>query len=182
MAAYGMWRRGKCDWSIIEKLLTNGIPKLEDPQERLFVEIVNTPFESFRVFSSIFLTHQYLLSQLLNIADKVKLHVSKLGIVYALLEISDIIANRFSYGRNVMGNQNAEEVANGTYASFDSTRDYTTISTDEICEVQKKYGLTGDSIQPLVLDVRGKDIENDCRYDGHSDLFELHPFIRLNSG
>lgn len=182
MAAYGLWRRGKCDWSKIEKLLTYGIPKLEDPQERLFVETVNTPYGSFRVFSSFFLTHKYLLSQLLNIAYKVKLHVSKLGIVYALLEISDIIANRFSYGRNVLGKQNAEEVAYGTCASFDSTRDYTTFSTDEICEVLKKYGLTGDSIHPLLLDVRGKDIENDCRYNGHSDLFELHPFIRLKSG
>lgn len=182
MAAYGMWRRGKCDWSKIEKLLTGGIPMLEDPQERLFVETVNTPYGSFRVFSSVFLTHQYLLSQLLYIADKVKLHVSKLGMVYALLEISDIIANRFSYVRNVLGNQNAEEVTFGTFASFDSTRDFTTFSTNEIYEVIKKYGLTEDSIHPLLLDERGKEIENDCRYDGHSDLFELHPFIRLKSG
>lgn len=182
MAAYGMWRRGKCDWSKIERLLDDGIKTLEDPQERLFVETVNTPLGSFRVFSSVFLTHKYLLSQLLNISYKVKLHVSKLGIVYALLEISDIIANRFSYGRNVMGNLNAEEVAYGTCASFDSTRDYTTFSTDEICEVLKKYGLTGDSIHPFLLDVRGKDIEKDCRYAGHSDRFELHPFIRLKSG
>lgn len=62
IAAYGMWRRGKYDWSKIEGLLTGGIPMLEDPQERLFVETVNTPFGSYRVFSSVFLTHKYLLS------------------------------------------------------------------------------------------------------------------------
>ena len=138
MAAYGMWRRGKCDWSIIERFLINGIPPLEDPQERLFVETVNTPLGSYRVFSSIFLSHKYLLSQLLYISNKVELPVTKLGLVYALLEISDIIANRFSYGRNVLGNPNAEDVTYGTYASFDSTRDYTTFSTDETSYVLRK--------------------------------------------
>lgn len=182
MAAYGMWRRGKCDWSIIERFLINGIPPLEDPQERLFVETVNTPLGSYRVFSSIFLSHKYLLSQLLYISNKVELPVTKLGLVYALLEISDIIANRFSYGRNVLGNPNAEDVTYGTYASFDSTRDYTTFSTDETSYVLRKYGLAEDAIQPLLLDVRAKDIEKDCRYDGHSNRFELHPFIRLKSG
>ena len=182
MAAYGMWRRGKCDWSIIERFLINGIPPLEDPQERLFVETVNTPLGSYRVFSSIFLSHKYLLSQLLYISNKVELPVTKLGLVYALLEISDIIANRFSYGRNVLGNPNAEDVTYGTYASFDSTRDYTTFSTDETSYVLRKYGLAEVDIQPLLLDVRAKDIEKDCRYDGHSNRFELHPFIRLKSG
>ena len=182
MAAYGMWRRGKCDWSKIEGLLNDGIPTLEDPQERLFVETVNTPMGSFRVFSSIFLTHKHLLSQLLYLADKVELPVTKLGLVYALLEISDIIADRFSYGRNVLGNPNSEEVSYGTYASFNSSRDYTTFSALELSGVLKKYGITEDSILPLQLDVRGKEIEKDCRNDGNSDIFELHPFIRLKSG
>lgn len=182
MAAYGMWRKGKCDWRKIEGLLNAGIPTLEDPQERLFVETVNTPLGSFRVFPSIFLTHKYLLSQLLCIADRIVLPVSKLGLVYALLEISDIIVDRFSYGRNVLGNPNVEEVTCGTFASFDSTRDFTTFSYDEIICVSRKYGLAEDSILPLLLDVRGKDIEKDCRYDGNCDIFELHPFIRLKSG
>lgn len=182
MAAYGMWRRGKYDWGKIENVLTNGIPTLEDPQERLFVETVNTPMGSFRVFSSIFLTHKHLLSQLLYLANKVELPVTKLGLVYALLEISDIIADRFSYGRNVLGNQNAEEVTYGTYTSFNSSREYTTFSELKLSEVLRKYGLKEDDIFPLLLDVRGREIEKDCMYDGNSDIFELHPFIRLKSG
>ena len=182
MAAYGMWRRGKYDWGKIENVLTNGIPTLEDPQERLFVETVNTPMGSFRVFSSIFLTHKHLLIQLLYLADKVKLPVTKLGLVYALLEISDIIADRFSYGRNVLGNQNAEEVTYGTYASFNSSREYTTFSEPKLSEVLRKYGLKEDNILPLQLDVRGKEIKKDCMYNGNSDIFEFHPFIRLKSG
>ncbi len=182
MAAYGMWRRGKYDWGKIENVLTNGIPTLEDPQERLFVETVNTPMGSFRVFSSIFLTHKHLLSQLLYLANKVKLPIAKLGLVYALLEISDIIADRFLYGRNVLGNQNAEEVTYGTYTSFNSSREYTTFSELKLSEVLRKYGLKEDDIFPLLLDVRGREIEKDCMYDGNSDIFELHPFIRLKSG
>ena len=182
MAAYGMWRRGKYDWGKIENVLTNGIPSLEDPQESLFVETVNTPIGSFRVFSSIFLTHKHLLSQLLYLANKVELPVTKLSLVYALLEISDIIADRFSYGRNVLGNPQAEEVTYGSYASFNSSRDYTTFSALELSGVLRQFGLTEDNILPLLLDVRGKEIEKDCMYDGNSDIFELHPFIRLKSG
>ena len=182
MAAYGMWRRGKYDWGKIDNVLTNGIPMLEDPQERLFVETVNSPIGSFRVFSSIFLTHKHLLSQLLYLANKVELPVTKLGLVYALLEISDIIADRFSYGRNVLGNPQAEEVTYGTYASFNSSREYTTFSELKLSEVLGKYGLKEDDIFPLLLDVRGREMEKDCRYDGNSDIFEFHPFIRLKSG
>lgn len=182
MAAYGMWRRGKYDWGKIENVLTNGIPTLEDPQERLFVETVNTPMGSFRVFSSIFLTHKHLLSQLLYSADNVELPVTKLGLVYALLEISDIIADRFSYGRNVLGNQNSNVVSYGTCASFNSSREYTTFSELKLSEVLRKYGLKEDDIFPLLLDVRGRKIEKECRYDGNSDIFELHPFIRMKSG
>ena len=182
MAAYGMWRRRKYDWGKIENVLTNGIPSLEDSQERLFVETVNTPIGSFRVFSSLFLTHKHLLSQLLYLANKVELPVTKLGLVYALLEISDRIADRFSYGRNVLGNPQAEEVTYGTYASFNSSREYTTFSELKLSEVLRKYGLKEDDIFPLLLDVRGREIEKDCRYDGNSDIFEFHPFIRLKSG
>ena len=115
-------------------------------------------------------------------ANKVELPVTKLGLVYALLEISDIIADRFSYGRNVLGNQNSNVVSYVTYASFNSSREYTTFSELKLSEVLRKYGLKEDDIFPLLQDVRGREIEKDCRYDGNSDIFEFHPFIRLKSG
>ena len=66
--AYSMWRCGKFDIGIINEILKNGIPYLEDPQEVLFIETVNTPYGSYRVFPTNFLTHKYQLSQLLCIA------------------------------------------------------------------------------------------------------------------
>lgn len=60
--AYLMWKRGKHDWLHIDRILEYGNPH-EDPQERLFVETVNTPIGSYKVFSAFYLTHKYLLSQ-----------------------------------------------------------------------------------------------------------------------
>ena len=108
--AYLMWRRGKYDWSHIDRLLEHGYPQFEDPQERLFVETVNTPIGSYKIFSAFYLTYKYLLSQLLFLAHKEKIDRSKLAIVYAILEISNEIADKFNYARNVCGKYNAESV------------------------------------------------------------------------
>lgn len=56
--AYLMWRRGKNDWSLIDRILERGNPYFEDPQERLFVETVHTPIGSYKVFSAFYLTHK----------------------------------------------------------------------------------------------------------------------------
>ena len=108
--AYLMWRRGKYDWKFIDRILEKGNPQLEDPQERLFVETVNTPIGSYKVFSAFYLTHKNLLSQLLFLAHKKKIEERKLSIVYVILEISNEIADRFNYGRNVVGKYDAESV------------------------------------------------------------------------
>lgn len=70
--AYLMWKRGKYDWKLIDGILEKGSLQLEDPQERLFVEMVNTPIGSYKVFSAFYLTHKNLLSQLLFLARKEK--------------------------------------------------------------------------------------------------------------
>jgi len=75
--AYLMWRRRKYDWSHIDRFLEYGNPQLEDPQERLFVETVNTPIGSYKIFSAFNLTYKYLLSQLLFLAHKEKIDRSK---------------------------------------------------------------------------------------------------------
>ena len=70
--AYLMWRRRKYDWSLIDRILECGNPQFEDPQERLFVESVHTPIGSYKVFSAFYLTHKFLLSQLLFLSQKEK--------------------------------------------------------------------------------------------------------------
>lgn len=182
MTAYGMWRRGKYDWNKIEKILINGIPTLEDPQERLFVETVNTPYGSFSVFSSVFLTHKSILSQLLYMADNLGISRDRLGLVYAILEMSDIIAGRLYYARNDIGSPAADELSFGTYASFVADKNATVFGTTEFAEILAKYNLSVDDVQFLFLDKRAKELEKDALYDGNSDIFEIHPFIRLKSG
>ena len=59
--AYLMWKRGKYDWKLIDGILEKGSLQLEDPQERLFVETVNTPIGSYKVFSAFYLIHKNLL-------------------------------------------------------------------------------------------------------------------------
>lgn len=105
--AYLMWKRGKYDWKLIDGILEKGSLQLKDPQERLFVETVNTPIGSYKVFSAFYLTHKNLLSQLLFLARKEKIEQSKLALVYVILELSNEIADRFSYGRNVCGKYDA---------------------------------------------------------------------------
>ena len=105
--AYLMWRRKKYDWELIDRIFEKGNPQLEDPQERLFVETVNTPIGSYKVFSAFYLTHKNLLSQLLFLAHKEIIEQSKLALVYVILELSNEIANRFCYGRNVCGKYDA---------------------------------------------------------------------------
>ena len=55
MKAYAMWKQNKYNWKEIESIFIKGMPQWEDPQEVLFVETVNTPIDSYRVFPSFLL-------------------------------------------------------------------------------------------------------------------------------
>lgn len=116
--AYLMWRRGKNDWSHIDRILECGNPQFEDPQERLFVETVHTPIGSYKVFSAFYLTHKFLLSQLLFLSQKGKIDQSKLALVYTILEISNVIADRYNYSWNICGKYNAETVYTSNYKEY----------------------------------------------------------------
>lgn len=137
--AYLMWRRGKYNWSHIDRILEHGNPQLEDPQERLFVETVNTPIGSYKVFSAFYLTHKYLLSQLLFLVQKDKIDRNKLAIVYAILEISNEIANRFNYSRNVCGKYDAESVYLSNYKEYGKYKSYTCFSKADLNSIFAKY-------------------------------------------
>lgn len=180
--AYLMWRRGKCDWLHIDRILEYGNPQAEDPQERLFVETVNTPIGSYKVFSAFYLTHKYLLSQLLFLAHKEKIDQSKLAIVYAILEISNEIANRFNYGRNVRGQYDAVSVYTSNYKEYGKCESYSCFSKTEINSILVKYQVEEKHLQQLLLCLKRKEYEEELSQLGHSDTFELHPFLKLDNG
>lgn len=180
--AYLMWRRGKYDWLHIDRILEYGNSQFEDPQERLFVETVNTPIGSYKVFSAFYLTHKYLLSQLLFLAHKEKIDQSKLAIVYAILEISNEIADRFNYGRNVRGKYDAESVYTSNYKEYGKCESYNCFSKTEVNSILVKYQVEEKHLQPLLLCLKRKEYEKELSQLGHSDMFELHPFLKFDNG
>ena len=137
--AYLMWRRGKNDWSLIDRILERGNPYFEDPQERLFVETVHTPIGSYKVFSAFYLTHKFLLSQLLFLAQKNKIDQCKLALVYTILEISNVIADRYNYSWNVCGKYNAENLYTSNYKEYEKCESYNCLSEAEIKNIFVKY-------------------------------------------
>lgn len=180
--AYLMWRRGKYDWSHIDRLLEHGNPQFEDPQERLFVETVNTPIGSYKIFSAFNLTYKYLLSQLLFLAHKEKIDRSKLAIVYAILEISNEIADKFNYARNVCGKYNAESVYTSNYQEYGKYESCTCFSKVEVNSILAKYQVKEKYLQPLLLCLKKKEYKKEFSQLGYSDTFELHPFLKLDNG
>ena len=180
--AYLMWKRGKYDWFYIDRILEYGNPQLEDPQERLFVETVNTPIGSYKVFSAFYLTHKYLLSQLLFLAHKEKTDQSKLTIVYAILEISNKIADRFNYGRNICGKYDAESVYTSNYKEYGKCQSYNCFSKAEVNSILAKYKVEEKYLQPFLLCMKRKEYKKELSQLGHSDTFELHPFLKLDGG
>ena len=180
--AYLQWRRRKYDWFPIDRILEYGNPQLEDPQERLFVETVNTPTGSYKVFSAFYLTHKYLLSQLLFLAHKEKVDRSKLAIVYVILEISNEIADRFNYARNVCGKYDAESVYTSNYKEYGKCGAYNCFSKTEVSFILAKYHVEEELLQPLLLCLKRKEYEKELSELGHSDIFELHPFLELDNG
>lgn len=180
--AYLMWRRGKYDWSHIDRLLEHGNPQFEDPQERLFVETVNTPIGSYKIFSAFNLTYKYLLSQLLFLAHKEKIDRNKLAIVYAILEISNEIADKFNYARNVCGKYNAESVYTSNYQEYGKYESCTCFSKVEVNSILAKYQVEEKYLQPLLLCLKKKEFKKEFSQLGYSDTFELHPFLKLDNG
>ena len=185
--AYLMWKRGKYDWFYIDRILEYGNPQSEDPQpkdpqERLFVETVNTPIGSYKVFSAFYLTHKYLLCQLLFLVQKNKIDRNKLAIVYAILEISNEIANRFNYSRNVCGKYDAESVCFSNYKEYGKYKSYTCFNKAEVNSILAKYQVEEKYLQLLSLCLKRKEYEKELSQLGHSDTFELHPFLKLDSG
>lgn len=182
MKAYAMWKKNKYNWNEIDSIFKKGMPQWEDPQEVLFVETVNAPIGSYKVFSSFLLTHKFNLSQLLFLARQIGFPQEKLSIVYALLSISDMIAQRLGYSRYVIGAHDQNEVYHLNYKDFNTVKNYTTFSKKELNEILENYNLTIKDFAPLMLNIEAKVIKSEHNRIGHSDTFELHPILKLKDG
>ena len=148
----------------------------------MFVETVHTPIGSYKVFSAFYLTHKFLLSQLLFLSQKGKIDQSKLALVYTILEISNVIADRYNYSWNICGKYNAETVYTSNYKEYGNCESYNCLSEVEIKAIFAKYKVDETYFQSLILSFRRSEYEKEISQLGHCDTFELHPFLKLNSG
>ena len=77
----------------------------EDPQEYMFVDLVHTPKGSYRVFPGIFTFLQYNLTRLFELAEFEKVEAITLSPVYALLDLSDTLAQKAGMRRYEIGDK-----------------------------------------------------------------------------
>ncbi len=134
------------------------------------------------MFSAFYLTHKFLLSQLLFLSQKGKIDQSKLALVYTILEISNVIADRYNYSWNICGKYNAETVYTSNYKEYGNCESYNCLSEVEIKAIFAKYKVDETYFQSLILSFRRSEYEKEISQLGHCDTFELHPFLKLNSG
>lgn len=87
----------------------------EDPQEYMFVDLVHTPKGSYRVYPGIFTYLQYNLTRLFELAEDEHIEAGTLSSVYALLDLSDIIARKTEMGRFEMGDKEHVELYCSNY-------------------------------------------------------------------
>lgn len=177
--SYIMYKKRRFDWHLLNTILENGDPTLEDPQENLFVEPVNTPWGSFRTFPAFFMIHRNNLSMLLYLANQNGVGKEKLGIVYFLLEISDIIARRMDYKWYEKGNPLAEKIFIPSKEIYLEEREKILFSLAEMDELLEKFQVSKTTFSELYLNVQSNTIKTELENGRHSDSLELHPFMRM---
>ena len=105
-----------------------------------------------------------------------------MAIVSAILEISNEIAERFNYDRNVCGKYDAVSVYTSNYKEYGKGGSYNCFSKTEVSSILAKYQVEEKHLQPLLLCLKRKEYEKELSQLGHSDTFELHPFLKLDNG
>lgn len=154
----------------------------EDPQENLFVDCVHTPKGSFRVFLGIFSCLQYNLTRLLEVAEYMKMPLRKLGIVYALLELSDNIANKLGYKRYEAGINLSDEIEFSDKNSIDEVYQKIKITSNDIRHLCEKYHLHCVDIKHLIYHNNRRKLK--CFLEnmlGYS-IIEKAPFLLYRPG
>lgn len=122
----------------------------EDPQEYMFVDCVHTAERTYRVFPGYFAFIHSNLTRLFCVADYRKIPSKDLGEVYALLETSDIIAQRVGLRRYERGN----DKANVRLQNFNDNKVYQdaiTFNHREIAVICNHHGVKCEDARCFVI-------------------------------
>ena len=143
----------------------------EDPQEYMFVDLVHTPKGSYRVYPGIFTFLQYNLTRLFDSAEFEKVDTITLSPVYALLELSDILAQKADMRRYEIGDKEHIEFYCSNYQEVARCESVVTFTKGELERMFSKYGLNPSFIQSLVYQSKRKDIKHfEMMSDGYSPV------------
>lgn len=143
----------------------------EDPQEYMFVDLVHTPKGSYRVYPGIFTFLQYNLTRLFELAEAEHVEAETLSSVYALLELSDTIAQKTGKGRYDMGDKEHVELYCSNYQETNTYESVVSFSKRDLEILFSKYGLEPSFVQTLVFHSRSKDVKHfKMTMDGYSPV------------
>ena len=112
----------------------------EDPQEYMFVDLVHTPKGSYRVYPGIFTFLQYNLTRLFELAEDEHVEAGALSSVYALLELSDILAQKTGMGRYEMGDKEHVELYCSNYQETAIYESIVSFPKKDLVTLFSKYG------------------------------------------
>jgi hypothetical protein len=131
----------------------------EDPQEYMFVDLVHTPKGSYRVYPGIFTYLQYNLTRLFELAEDEHIEAGTLSSVYALLDLSDIIARKTEMGRFEMGDKEHVELYCSNYQKTTTYESVVSFPKRDMEMLFSKYGLEPSFVKTLVYHSSSKDIK-----------------------
>ncbi len=143
----------------------------EDPQEYMFVDLVHTPKGSYRVYPGIFTFLQYNLTRLFELAEDEHVEAGALSSVYALLELSDILAQKTGMGRYEMGDKEHVELYCSNYQETAIYESIVSFPKKDLVTLFSKYGFEPSFVQTLVYHSRSKAVKQfKMTMDGYSPV------------
>lgn len=143
----------------------------EDPQEYMFVDLVHTPKGSYRVFPGIFTFLQYNLTRLFELAEFEKVEAITLSPVYALLDLSDTLAQKAGMRRYEIGDKEHVEFYSSNYQEVVVYENIVSFTKRDLEQMFSKYGLESSVLQSFVYHSKRKNIKQfEMTMDGYSPI------------
>lgn len=173
--------RKPLNWDVLQDKLEKGI-LMEDPQEHLFSHLVHTPVGSFTMFPGPFMFYQYNLSRLLELSRLCRIPQSELALVYVLLHLSQILADRCDVSRYAAGDSDAEDVHVPEREELSENIGKVFFSSDMIENICDKWGCSSNAIEQLVFKAKRRDIRRSLAMNGYCDAITLTPLFKYGDG
>lgn len=154
----------------------------ENPQSFMYVDTVHCQKGTYRVFPGNFAYVHYNLTRLFMIAMTKQIHEDMFGEVYALLELSDQIAERCGYGRYEGGDSGYGELYCPDNNHSEEKQKVLTFTQDELTKIFEEYGQNWEVAKNNIYQEDKDAIERFFNIMDSYSPVEKMPFYQLSSG